>query len=432
MMKSKAISLLFLGLFISMLVFPIVSVSAASSQNTVRWDWLTVNIFDDPNDNLHHVVGSFSLFGLESLGISEQNENGVIFESRATFGVEIISFLGLDLYDCYPDMNLDKVVIYPFAAYVAVDGWYPSPYILSGSGVVSAYINTIDLGTLNHQRTKTLVPITFGINPTFSNLGGSYINNILIENVVYAHEVKSATVSNQRYGFVGDYMDIYTEQTRSSGGLVTETIRDDSPSQQKISDGIKKLDLGWDYIRTVENLSIQQSIHYAPPSGHIYTNMGTGNLNINYDLTLQPAITKTIDEINLRTAGIVIATNPWESLLHVITPVQEHVIERIKSIHVHKPMIKETFVLEVYFKASVELDVELYKSAMNDPNFCMGDWLWNGEPGSGSGTIPTKPAFFEEYGWILVLILMGLGLIVGLYFYVKIKGTKVIVKQVLH
>jgi len=426
MMKSKAISLLFLGLFISMLVFPIVSVSAASSQNTVRWDWLTINIGDDPNDNLHHAVGSFSLFGLESLGISDQDENGVIFESRATFGVEIISFLGTDVYDCYPNLNLDKVMKYPFLGYIAVDGWYPIPCILTGSGTVSAYINTVDLGSLNHQRLQTLVPITFGINPTFSNLGGTYVNGILIENVVYAHEVKSARVSNQRYGLVGDYMDIYTEQTRSSGGLVTETISDDSPSQQKISDAITQLDLGWDYLRTVEDPNVQQSIHYAPPVGHTYTNMGTGNLDINYDLTLQPAITKTLDEINIRKAVIVIATNPVDSVLHVITPVVDQVVNRIKSVHVDNPMIKETFILEVYFKASVELDVELYESAMSDPNFCLGDWLWYGEPGSGDGTIYTKPSFLDEYWWIVILILAILGLIVGLYFYVKIKGTKMI------
>lgn len=391
---------------------------------TIRYDWLTIEMAEDNNEYMKHNIGGLDLSGYENLGSSETGENTFEFTSKIEFGYEMNSYLSLDMDDVFPELDIDKMSepvqyahIREFPIYI------PYPYLDYYGKFRYSYV---DLGEHVDHDYNLVIPVTIGINPTFSALDGETINGITIKTSEYLHEVKVMTVVLAREGTCGDYNDLYTPQEEVSEGVSTTTLSDDIPtfSQQFVIDHIEALDLGWKTGMTPEyvtsGITIQQWLTDSFTQGEDRTNTGTGDLTYNYPIRLQPEITKTRQRIDVRKTFF--SYNPLGIIY--TQAITRFSVNRIISAHVKCPFVHLEYETTVYLICNVELDAEMYESALDDPFFRKGDWLWDPIIESWVPELIVLPTPFDDledwwdkYGWIIITIIV---LTAGIYIFVQV------------
>lgn len=212
--------------------------------------------------------------------------------------------------------------------------------------------------------------------------------------------------------------------------VLTKTLTE---SQTAVVNKIASLNLGWETGMTsdyVTEETINQMIVNAPSIGSGATNTETGDLQYNYPLRLAPGITRTKQRIDVRSGGF--DYNSVFGTFPSIYPINSYNIYRTISAHATCPFVHQEYEVGVYLLANVEVDAEIYESALADPFFMRGDWLWNPLITSWDPTIVVEPtlldnwlSWWEEYGWIIILVLI-LG--VGIYLFIQI-GVPLIAKN---
>ena len=396
---------------------------------TIRYDWLTFEMAEDNNEYMKHNMGGLDLFGYESLGSTEAGENTLCFTSKVEFGYEMNSYLSLDMDNVFPELDTDKMSGFVQYAHIRE---FPLYIIFTKDYYGKFRYSYVDLGEhVDHDYDLTL-PVTIGINPTFSALDGETINGITVKTSEYLHEVKSMKVVLAREGTCGDYNDIYTSQ-EESGGVETTTLSDDMPtfSQQTVIDHLKELDLGYKTGMTSEYLfpkTIQEWVVDTFAVGEDETNHGTGDLTYNYPIRLQPEITSTRQRIDVRKTFF--SYNPLGIVY--TEPIVKFSVDRIISAHIKCPFVHTEYETTVYLVCNVELDAEMYESALDDPFFRKGDWIWDPIIESWDPVVVVMPTPFDdlegwwnEYGWIIITVIV---LVAGIYLFIQI-GLPLILKK---
>ena len=408
MRKQYKISILFFFIFflfsVQVIGFSINFVRAEDEEEKylITWDWLTTSVYDNPNDKLMHSIGGEDLKSFENLGIYSQDETGVIFKSRATFGFELNSYLALNVEDCYPDVKFDAIKTFSYLGVAYTWGIIPQY-----AKIYSITARSVDLGdTFNSQHYTDPLRLTVDIVPTFKNFGGEYLNGVQINSVDHIYEIKVVKMDKVEHGLVGEYEDIYTEQTTQSGEVNVVKLEEDDPGNAQARQGVNNLDLGWETndITDVRNdITIQNDNYLSDPVGTTYHNSGTGAFDFNVMFSMRPEITYSEQTIHVRRAVLIVDTL-WNTYqLH--GSVENYDDTRMRSIHVTSPFVHQEYEVTVYFLATVNLDAEVYESALGDPYFVKGDWLWNEEIG---GTTDVTIVESDPLGQILDMIMAWL------------------------
>lgn len=399
---------------------------------TIRYDWLTITMAEDNSDYLRHNIGGFDLIEYESLGSTDTGENTFTFMSRIKFGYEINSYLSLMLRDAYPDLVTDRMS--PFIEYAHITHFplcIPLPYIDYYGKFRYSYVY---YGTPDYHNDFYNIPVTIGINPTFSALDGEIINGMVIQTSEYLYEVKSMEVVLAENGLCGDNKDLYTTQGEISKGVDTTTMSDDIPtfSQQCVMDHIEELDLGWKTGMSTEyvtsGITIQEWSVDTFTTGDGSTNTGTGDLTYGYPIRLAPELTYTKQRIDVRRTFF-----SYCPLGIIFTQaISEFSRERVISAHVVSPFVHLEYETTVYLICNVELDAEIYESALDDPFFRRGDWLWDPIIESFDPVIIVRPTplddlfdWWKQYGWIIILFVV---IIIILYLFIQI-GVPLLMKR---
>ena len=391
--------------------------------NTLRYDWLTITMGDDDNDYLRHNVGGIDLISSESLGSTETNiDNTFIFSTRVTFGYEINSYLALSLRDVFPDLETNKWSSYTTYATIKL-----TTLTTTSMHYGKFRYSYVYLGTPDYHDYDVNIPMTIGINPTFSALDGKTIGGVSIKTSEYLYEVKSVVVVSQRTGTCGDYNDNYTPQPKLSDGVDTLTLdKTLTLSQTKVINKIAELNLGWEtgisseYV--TEGITINAILSDAPSIGSCFTNLATGDLSYDYPLRLAPGITRTKQRIDVRTGGFHYIS-AYGTITQIL-PINSYSIYRDISAHATCPFVHQEYETVVYLISNVEVDAEIYESALNDPFFRKGDWLWDPIIDSYDPEILVPRTFlddlsdwWDEYGWIIILVIIGT---IGIYLFIQI------------
>ena len=386
----------------------------------ITWDWLTADIYDDPNDNLRHSIGGEDLKAFENLGIYSQDETGVIFKSRATFGFELNSFLDLNVENCYPDINFNAIKKFSYLAVAYVWGIIPQ----SGK-IYSITARTVDLGdTFNSQHYTKPLQLTVDIVPTFKDFGGEYLNGVQINSIDHIYEIKVVKLDTVEHGLVGEYEDFYTEQTTQSGDVDVVKLEADDPGNAQAREGVNNLDLGWetnDITDVREGITIQNVNYLSDPVGTTYHNSGTGSFNFDVMFSMRPEITYSEQTIHVRRATLIVDTLFKTYQLH--GSVENYDDTRMRSIHVTSPFVHQEYEVTVYFLATVTLDAEVYESALNDPYFIKGDWIWNEEIGGTTDVTLVESDTLGQildmlFPWIIGIIVI---IVIILVIYIAMK-----------
>ena len=403
--------------------------------NTISYDWLTITMEEDDNDYLCHNIGGIDLIDYQSLGSSEAGvDNKLIFMSRIKFGYEINSYLVLSLRDVFPDLRTDMMSSFTTYATIKL-----TTLTTTEMHYGKFRYNYVSLGTPNYHDHSANILMTIGINPTFSALDGKLIGGVPIKTSEYLHEVKTVKVVSAHDGTCGDYSDYYTGKDEVSGGVITETFSKSlTLSQEAVINRIESMDLGWETGNTPEyvtsGITIQQSLLNAPAIGVAPTNPETGNLNYRYPLRMAPEITYTKQRIDVKTGGFnyneFFGTFPPQ---FPPFPTASYSIDRIISGHVRCPFVHQEYEAIVYLLCSVELDAEIYESALQDPYFVKGDWLWDPIIDSWDPVITVPPTIWDEledwwdkYGWIIITIIV---LTAGIYIFIQVGMPLILLKK---
>lgn len=390
----------------------------------VEYNWLTITPTLPSNPYVHIRTGGYDLVSFENLGAIPQGDS-ILYTAKGTFEFELTAFQSLGLNNIFPDIVVDDwsdTINYIVVATISLS----IPTISISTASVS--FNYVDLGQLVSNEFASRIPITVGINPTFSNLNDATIDGIPISMAQYYYEVKSVQQTNVYYGTCGDYNDYYTEaETKGKGITPVATTKDVTPSQQSVIDRINSLNLGWttgltpDYLTTY---TLQQMEAFASPAGSP-TNVGTGDMTFLNDIHLQPGITKTTQRIDFRRAGLI-----YNNIFNTVTIYGSVLVgstRRTLSAHVYLPYSHQTFRAEVYFMSDVQLNAQLYKSALQDPFFMKGDWVWSTAARDEGLELPVSPSWWDQYWWVMLLIIGIVGVILVAYIYGKFKRNKIIV-----
>lgn len=440
--RSKVLVLIFSIFFLfSVQIIAFIPISVKAEENdyidivgdqTIRYDWLTITMAEDDNDYLRHNIGGIDLISYQNLDSEESGENTLTFMSRIVFGYEINSYLALSLRDVFPDLKTNKK-----SSEITYATMKITTLTLTKMHYGKFAYDYVYYSAPNYHDYYHNIPITIGINPTFSALDGEIINRIPIETSEYLYEVKAMDVVLTREGFCGDYNDLYTTQPKLSGGVDTLTLTDElSYSQQVVVDKIESLDLGWetgdmtsDYV--TKGITIQQWLVDSFTKGDQRTNTGTGDLIYNYPIRLAPEITRTQQRIDVRRGGF--DYNAFFNFFPTIYSIETFSIYRDISVHVRCPFVHIEYETAVYLICNVKLDAEIYESALNDPFFRKGDWLWDPIINSYDPVVVVLPTVFddiedwwEEYGWIVILIVIS---IAGIYLFIQIGMPLILKKQ---
>ncbi len=439
--RSKLLILIFSIFFLfSVQIVALSPVSVRAEENdyidivgdqTIRYDWLTITMAEDNNDYLRHNIGGIDLISYESLGSKESDENTLEFMSRIVFGYEINSYLALSLRDVFIGLETNKkssMITYATMKITTLTktamhyGKFAYDYVYYGS--------------LNYRDYSHNIPMTIGINPTFSGLDGKIINGIPIKTSQFLYEVKVMDVVLAEEGFCGDYNDLYTTQPKLSGGVDTLTLTDElSYSQQVVVDKIESLNLGWetgmtsDYV--TEGIIIQQWLVDSFTEREQRTNVGTeADLTYSYPIRLAPEITHTEQRIDVRRGGF--DYNAVFNFFPTIYAIDTFSIYRDISVHVRCPFVHIEYEATVYLICNVKLDAETYESALDDPFFRKGDWLWDPIITSYDPVIVVRPTPFDDmedwwdkWGWLVILVVIS---IAGIYLFIQI-GMPLILKK---
>jgi len=400
--------------------------------NILRYDWLTITLGDDNNDYLRHNVGGIDLISSENIDAEKTDiDNTFVFSTRVVFGYEINSYLALSVRDVFPDLVTNKKSSYKTYATIKLTTWTTTSMHYG-----KFRYSYVDLGTPNYHDYNVNIPMTIGINPTFSALDGKLINGLPIKTSEYYYEVKAVEVVSQRTGTCGDYNDNYTTQPKLSGGVDTLTLdKTLSLSQKTVVDKIASLNLGWETSMTgehvTEGITINAMLSDAPSIGSGVTNTETGDLQYNYPLRLAPGITRTKQRIDVREGGF--HYNSAYGTISQVLPINSYSIYRDISAHVACPFVHQEYEVVVYLLANVEVDAEIYESALKDPFFIRGDWLWDPEIESFDPTFVVEKTLLEllsdwwdEYGWLVILIII---IIIGLFIFIKIGLPLILLKS---
>lgn len=402
---------------------------------TIGYDWLTFSMAEDNDDYLRHNIGGVDLIDYESLDSEEAGENTLEFMSKITFGYEMNSYLALALKDVFYDLKTNAMsnpVTYAhirefpiaFVPYISNDYYGKFTY---------SYVDNIDVYDLHNDFHD--IPVTIGINPTFSALDGKVVNGITIKTSEFFYEVKVMDVVLAKEGTCGDYTDLYTTQEDVSKGVDTTTLSDDIPtfSQQFVIDHIEELDLGWktgmgsNYF--TDGITITELLWDSFSEGESRSNPATGDLTYIYPIRLQPELSYGEQRIDVRYTFFSYDPN---GILYT-QPIQEFSVDRVISTHVKCPFVHLEYETTVYLICNVELDAEIYESALDDPFFRKGDWLWNPIINSYDPTLIVLPtplddlqAWWDEWGWLVILVLIS---VAGIYLFIQIGMPLILKKQ---
>lgn len=399
--------------------------------NVIRYDWLTFEMAEDNNEYMKHNMGGLDLISHENVKGKEVGNNTFEFMSIVKFGYEMNSYLSLDMDNVFPELDTDKMSSYKNYAEISVVDWTQS-YTVYGKFRYSY----VELGEHVDHDYNLNIPVTIGINPLFSALDGEIINGITVKTSEYLYEVKSMKVVLARDGTCGDYNDIYTTQGElSKGGVDTATLSDveQTLSQTTVINKIKDLDLGYKTGVTPEYLfpkTIQEILHDSFTGVEYRTNLGTGDLTYDYPIRLQPEITRTRQRIDVRSGGF--TYYPPSNVIAFVDPIDSYEINRIISAHIKCPFVHTEYETNVYLLCNVELDAEMYESALDDPFFRKGDWIWDPIIESWDPVVVVLPTLFDDledwwdkYGWLVITVIV---LIAGLYIFVQV-GMPLILKK---
>ena len=396
----------------------------------IRYDWLTIEMAEDNAEHMKHNIGGMDLIDFDNLESTVIGDNTFKFMVKIDFGYEINSYLSLDMDNVFPELDTNKMSSYiPYAEISVVD--IAESYTAWGK----FRYNYVDLGEHVDNDYDLNIPMIIGINPTFSALDGTTVNDITIKTSGYLHEVKSMNVVEAREGKCGDYNDLYTSQEEESGEVSTFTFDDDlSLSQTAVINKIESLGLGWKTGMTseylTEGITIQEWQTDSFTTGEDRTNIGTGNLIYNYPIELQPEITYTRQRIDVRTGGFTFY--PFSNVIAFVDATEDYDINRIISAHVNCPFVHLEYKTTVYLICNVELDAEMYESALDDPFFRKGDWIWDPIIESWDPVVVVLPTIFDDlddwwdkWGWLVITIIV---LTVGTYLFIQI-GLPLILKK---
>lgn len=410
----------FFFLSIQIIIFCPISIRAEDEEYLITWDWLSANVYENPNDNLKHSIGGYDLKSFENLGIFSQSETGIVFKSKAAFGFELNSFLNLNVENCYPDVNFNAIKNFNYLGVAYTWGIIP---LHAESYFITA--RSVDLGeTFNDQHYTDPLQLTVDIVPTFKDFGGEYLNGVLINSVDHLYEIKAVVMDEVEHGLVGEYNDYYTDQSTKSGSVDAIKLEADDPGNTAARQGINDLNLGWetDDILDVRNdLTIQSDNWFSDPKGTTYMNSGTGAFNFNVNFALRPEITYSEQTIHVRGACLIVDTLFNTYQLHGAAT--NYNAFRTRSIHVTAPFIHQEYEVTVYFLATVKLDFEQYESILNDPYFVRGDWLWNEEIGGTTDVtlVESDPLDYIIDTLMPIIAFIVIVIIVILVIYILLK-----------
>ena len=180
------------------------------TDKTIRYDWLDVNLFNDPDDNVEFSKGGLKLTEFENEGIFSKDdlEHEIVYKSRATFKFEINAYTDCEIWDIYPGVDTDATMSFTYLTHHWF-AWWP----FGESWVIyNVHGQHVDLGNVYNPNSYDFdLPITIGIIPDFADLDGEMINGINIGSADYIYQIKVVSVDDVRDGQVGEYHDFYTD-----------------------------------------------------------------------------------------------------------------------------------------------------------------------------------------------------------------------------
>lgn len=410
--------------FFQIIIFSPISVRGQNEEeHLITWDWLTATVYENPDDDLRHSIGGYDLKSFDNLGIHSISNSGVVFKSKAMFGFELNSFLTLNLKKCYPNININAIKKFSYLGVV-----YTWGLIRQYLKIYSITARSVDLGdTFNDQCYTDPLQLTVDIVPTFKDFSGQTLNGVLIDSIEHLYEIKTVKMDTVERGLVGEYNDYYTDQDTQSGSVDVIKLESEDTGNAQAREGINNLNLGWktDHILDVrDGLTIQSHEYLSDPEGTVYHNSGTGAFKFDVMFGLRPEITYSEQTIHVRRAVLIVDTL-WKTYqLH--GAVENYDDTRMRSIHITSPFVHQEYEVTVYFLATVKLNAEEYESALNDPYFIRGDWLWNEEIG-GTTDVTIVEAdiigqILAQFMWLIILVIVVIIIILVVYIFMKI-GT---------
>lgn len=412
--------------------------SVTISDKTIRYDWLNVQLENDPSDLVEFSKGGLKLTEFENDGIFSRNDETreLVYKSRANFMFEINAYTDVDIFNVWPNINTHKQQLF---LYLSHHWFYWFPW---GESWQYYYVTaqTIDYGStfLSHDYDFTL-PISIDIAPDFANLDGTTINGINIRSADYLYQIKAVEVANVRDGTCGDYEDLYTDQSWDGVNVEMDQFVEDSITNEYALGRVAEYDLGVDPLDTRDH-TIQNSKIDTFPQGHteIYPSSNQPVI-FNEHIALRPEITESIQEFEVRDAGLVSdGLFGWDDVER--NPSTKEV-DRVRSAHVYNQFIHKEYKVSVNFLATIQLDAQMYESFLADPYLKLGDWLWDNELG-GTTDVVVVPhdsgiemfwavlgdMLFGSGGWIILVIII-IVVIVVIYIFLKKFGMPLIKKR---
>lgn len=450
----------FLFFILSFLItVPIISSGAAlipEDNATVNESWIDVSLTDpNPNDKLKFNVGGEDLTKFESLGLYAKNPeaNELVYASKATIGFETNIYTDVNVFDVCPDLNPDADVTYQT---FREQNNYGALY--QGDQEFYVTFSTIDLGnTFNRHDYSQEFPISVNLHPDFESFDGETINGITIQTNEYKYETKTVEVSTIEEGLCGSYQDNYTgSQTFEQEIEVTASADDMNVDEyQNVADKC-----GGEVIEgSTRTLTVQNYITETTNiEGHNFNenteDQKLGKFTFNDQARIRPSVMKKKQSIRVTAASILDQTDwtDWDQIYWgpntytspTTTEFGDELNDVIKSVHVQNRYIHKEYTAQMFIFSTVQLDAETFETALEDPYFQQGNFVWDERiSGTEKGTVtePRSPLvkLFESLGntisnaigaffgglfsgpaGIIILIVIVIAAIIGIYLFIKI------------
>jgi len=413
--KTFLLTFIFCGL-LGLFTLPIAKSDDAVLGNVITWDWLNVQLHQNPDKAFFQVQGGVSTFGFVNYGQIGGNETNRIYLAEGIFEFDVYSFSAKDIRDCLPNINYQAEET---GRYAAISQWFG--YIFQTEYYCDYKYSTIQFGTISPQTIRETANIVVGINPTWSDLDGTVINGVTIVSAVQVYNIQSLEVIGKSAGFCGDYQDLYTNKDPVSVGLTATAVDKDSASAVKVANVITTYNLGASTGLSQSGITLQQYLRYADGVGTPFTNPTTGSISIATNYVLQPEITYTNQQINRKYALILHDTflgNAW-----IQGGITNDFKNRVTAVQFKNVYTQQTFRTTVQFISTVVLDLEEHEGISLPPDLDPGDWLYDPYL-TGNTTIPIYPSGWEQFwdmfgdifGWIIALVVGAVVIILFVKF----------------
>lgn len=454
---------------------PVISVLSAfsilaipSRFGTVDYTWISISAGDFNDISTDDGQGRFftSTGGAQLISFTNEGyfgmveQNGTIFyRASAVFRVGVNAFTLADIYDMFPNMEVDTiktseyVEIYKYPS----ENIYPPPEY-NNLEIITACANyrTIDFDStienaegqpftgiaFNEHDYWGSLPLTVSVQQDFGAFSDIQVSEgLTFSNPSLASEIKKVVVSTTREDVVGDYEDLYLGGSESFGAVSLDFPEVTNPSigsgdrKELATQEIADLNLGCKFLDLEEELTVTppgktgQSFLAAEPVGVDWDNIqSTSSFTFNVPMRIKPEVTYARQDVETRWARLL-----WDYEDAIFSyagvwvdsgPISQ-VSQRYPSVHVTNRYIHQEYDVEVNFIATMAFDPELGGHLLEDPFVMSGDFIWDESLfGTSDYTItqytPVQDFIDNFITSFLPMIIIILVSIVGLYIFIKI------------